>query len=148
MTIPFLLNFTPYNLNGIAASSINDMVSIDTEQLVEQSEILYELGTNKNINLPISIKNLTNNAQLQVTLQFDKTVLSASLPDVFLLSPEETKTFNIRLNVDGLNNMSRNTDTEFDIVVENLSTGAVVTKSPNVTSLNKKLLTQTIPTVM
>lgn len=147
MTIPFLIDFKPYVPNGVLTESIDDMVSINLEQLVDRTDIVYELGYEKNIDISVTVKNITANTQLQITLNFNKTLLESSLPDRFFLLPEETKTLFITLTAEALSNLSTSTDVDFEIIVENVFTGEQVTKKPNVSLLNKTVLEKTISIV-
>ena len=147
MTVPFLIDFTPYRFNGDECRSIDDMISISIQQTVSVSSITYNIGSTDDINIPLQIKNLTNNADLEVVVMFDKNVFVIDGADSMIrLKPENVRTLIIRLNRPVLNQSLEKLLATITFEIKNVLNGTVVTKSPIVTMLPISSLTETVDT--
>jgi hypothetical protein len=145
MTVPFLIDFTPYRFNGDECRSIDDMVSISIQQTVPVSSITYNIGSTDDINVPLQIKNLTNNADLEVMVMFDKNIFVIDGADsVIRLKPETVRTLIIRLNKPVLNQALEKLLTTITFEIKNVLNGTVVTKNPTVTMLSINSLTEIV----
>jgi hypothetical protein len=145
MTVPFLIDFTPYRFNGDECRSIDDMVSISIQQTVPVSNITYNIGSTDDINIPLQIKNLTNNADLEVVVVFDKNIFVIDGADSPIrLKPENVRTLIIRLNKPILNQALEKLLTTITFEIKNVLNGTVVTKNPTVTMLPINSLTETV----
>lgn len=145
MTVPFLIDYTPYRFNGEECRSIDDMVSISLQQVVPLSNITYNIGSTDNINISLQIKNLTNNADLEINILFDKNIFiieSVQLP--IILKPGNVTPLFIKLNKPQLDQSLEKLLTTITFEVKNLLNGTVVTKSPSVTTLTLSSLTETV----
>lgn len=145
MTVPFLIDFVPYRFNGEECRSIDDMVSISLQQVVPSSNITYRIGLPDNINISLQIKNLTNNADLEINILFDKNIFiieSVQLP--LILKPGNVTPFFIKLNKPQLDQSIEKLLTTITFEIKNLLNGTVVTKSPAVTTLPINSLTETV----
>jgi hypothetical protein len=145
MTVPFLVDFKPYRFNGDECRSIDDMISISIQQTVPVSSITYNIGSTDDINIPLQIKNLTNNADLEVMVMFDKNIFVIDGADSMIrLKPENVRTLVIRLNKPVLNQALEKLLTTITFEIKNVLNGTVVTKSPIVTMLPISSLTETV----
>jgi hypothetical protein len=144
MSSPFLINFTPIETDGVACTSINDMVSIDLQQQVDVSDIIYPVGVDENI----SIKNITNNALLTVKVIFSTQWFTTNDLDSFSIAPNETRTINFQLNKSNVDELVNDTDASIRLEIENTVNGLLITKNPTVSLLTNRLLEQTIPLTM
>jgi hypothetical protein len=145
MTVPFLVDFKPYRFNGDECRSIDDMISISIQQTVPISRITYNIGSTDDINIPLQIKNLTNNADLEVMVMFDKNIFVIDGADSMIrLKPENVRTLVIRLNKPVLNQALEKLLTTITFEIKNVLNGTVVTKSPIVTMLPISSLTETV----
>jgi hypothetical protein len=145
MTVPFLIDFTPYRFNGDECRSIDDMISISIQQTVSVSSITYNIGSTDDINITLQIKNLTNNADLEVVVMFDKNVFVIDGADSMIrLKPENVRTLVIRLNKPALNQTIKKLLSTITFEIKNVLNGTVVTKNPTVTILPINSLTETV----
>lgn len=135
MTIPFLINYEPYTFpqGTVILSNINDMVSIDTN-LPETIE--YGIGAVENFNYTITITNLTKNATLEVTVEFNKSVLMVGTqetvtPIIFTIAPTNQQQLQVYLNKETLDTNTSYIPMQGNIsfVVKNLANGTVVFKN-------------------
>jgi hypothetical protein len=145
MTVPFLIDFKPYKFNGDECRSIDDMVSISIQQTVPVSNITYNIGSTDDVNIPLQIKNLTNNADLEVMVMFDKNIFVIDGTDSLIrLKPENVRTLVIRLNKPVLNQALKQLLTTITFEIKNVLNGTVVTKNPTVTMLPINSLTEAV----
>ena len=145
MTIPFLVDFKPYIFNGDECRSIDDMISISIQQTAPVSSITYNIGSTDDINIPLQIKNLTNNADLEVMVMFDKNIFVIDGADSMIrLTPENVRTLIIRLNRPVLNQALEKLLATITFEIKNVLNGTVVTKNPTVTMLPINSLTETV----
>jgi hypothetical protein len=145
MTIPFLVDFKPYIFNGDECRSIDDMISISIQQTAPVSSITYNIGSTDDINIPLQIKNLTNNADLEVMVMFDKNIFVIDGADSMIrLNPENVRTLIIRLNKPVLNQALEKLLATITFEIKNVLNGTVVTKNPTVTMLPINSLTETV----
>jgi hypothetical protein len=145
MTIPFLVDFKPYRFNGDECRSIDDMISISIQQTAPVSSITYNIGSTDDINIPLQIKNLTNNADLEVMVMFDKNIFVIDGADSMIrLTPENVRTLIIRLNRPVLNQALEKLLATITFEIKNVLNGTVVTKNPTVTMLPINSLTETV----
>lgn len=148
MTVPFLIDFTPHQFLGNICQSIEDMVFINIQQRVPSTGIEYNLGSLDDISLPISIQNVTNNADLEVTITETKTAfLIDNQPVVnfmIKLSAGETKNFIITLNKKYLDALSNNIDSILNIKIKNITNGATVTRNRQTNKLTVNFLDNTL----
>jgi hypothetical protein len=123
------------------------MISISIQQTVSVSSITYNIGSTDDINIPLQIKNLTNNADLEVVVMFDKNVFVIDGADSMIrLKPENVRTLIIRLNRPVLNQSLEKLLATITFEIKNVLNGTVVTKSPIVTMLPISSLTETVDT--
>lgn len=138
MTIPYFLNYQPLASNGIECRSIDDMVSISALQVVPITKINYNIGSQERLVLPYQIKNLTNNAQLQISIKFDSNVFlinNRPEPISVILASGETRQFNISINANQLDRTVGNFKSLITVDVKNISNGTVVTRTIGTTTL-------------
>jgi hypothetical protein len=141
------VDFKPYIFNGDECRSIDDMISISIQQTAPVSSITYNIGSTDDINIPLQIKNLTNNADLEVMVMFDKNIFVIDGADSMIrLTPENVRTLIIRLNRPVLNQSLEKLLATITFEIKNVLNGTVVTKSPIVTMLPISSLTETVDT--
>jgi uncharacterized protein YlaN (UPF0358 family) len=152
MTIPYLLQTIPPNFTGVECKSINDMVSVNLQQVAPTSTIPYRIGSSDNIRISLQLKNLTNNAQLEVEVVVDENIflidnsLSGSSKKI-LLDPEQTKGILLSLNKERLNSTVNSTTSTVAVKITNITNGTVVTKNTSVSSLTVAILNDVIEIV-
>lgn len=149
MTVPYLIDFVPYKFSGEVCQSIEDMVSISLVQQVPISTIDYNIGSPDDVNIPISIKNITNNAKLEVTILFYNNIFVADdNKDIkkitAILEPEQIRTVAFVLNKDSLDSAISRFETTVVVSVKNITNGGLVTRNFPVSKLPVKFLEQTI----
>jgi hypothetical protein len=145
MTIPFLIDFTPYEFNDIECRSIDDMVSVSLQQTVPVSNITYNIGSTDNIRIPLQIKNITNNANLEIKFTFDKNIFIINGTDSsVILQPDEIREFNIEPNKTQLNESLRSLLTKITLEIKNILNGTVVTKDISAATLSVSNLAETV----
>jgi len=136
MTIPFLIDFTPYEFTDIECRSIEDMVSFSLQQTVPVSNIAYNIGSTGNIRILLQIKNVTNNTNLEIKFTFDKNIfIIDGTESRVILQPSEVRGFNMELNKTQLNESLRSLLTKITVEVKNILNGTVVTKDISATTL-------------
>lgn len=145
MTIPYLVNFTPYTFSGELCQSIDDMVSVSVQQQFSFTDINYDIGSDDDVQLPILIKNITNNARLTVEIIADKNVFiingNDALSNVITLAPNETKQLSVSLNKNRLNESVGLRQTNIKLVIKNITNGGIVTRDVGVSNLDIRYLT-------
>lgn len=145
MTIPFLIDFKPPEYSGEKCQSIDDMISISLTQQFPVSYVSYDIGSSDDINLPVAIKNITNNTDIEVTITLDKNIfiidnqLNVSNKNV-KIGAGETIRFVISLNKESLDNLTTVTNSSINIVVKNITNGGMVTRNVPVSMLNTNVL--------
>lgn len=147
MTIPFLINFSPTQLRGEPCQSIDDMIVISIQQRTESTDINYNIGSLDDINLPISIQNVTNNANLEISITENKNVFLINNQKFsvynFTLGPGEINTVIITLNKEVLDSVSENFQDTLQITAKNITNGAIVTKNLATNTLTVSYLDNT-----
>lgn len=132
MTIPFLIAYEPYEipLDSRVVYNINDMVRISSTL---PEKIDYEIGSIENLDGLITVQNLTTNAQLEITVIFNKDALiidnlDVTTPMVFIIAPLDRRDLSVSLNKEVLD-----TSTKYDPIaatvnftVRNLLNGTLV----------------------
>lgn len=149
MTIPFLIDFQPYSVTGEQCQSIDDMVSISLVQQFPQSVINYEIGSTDDVNIPLSIKNLTNNTKLEVEILFNVNVFIADdNPNInkitATLEPGQFRIVEWVLNTRSLDQAISKFNTNIAVTVKNIMNGTIVTRNVPVASLPIRYLNETI----
>lgn len=149
MTIPFLIDFQPYSFTGEQCQSIDDMVSISLVQQFPQSVINYEIGSTDDVNIPLSIKNLTNNTKLEVEILFNANVFIADDNPTInkitaTLEPGQLRIVEWVLNTRSLDQAISKFNTNIVVTVKNIMNGTIVTRNVPVASLPTRYLDETI----
>lgn len=148
MTIPYLVNFIPDKVDGVLCQSINDMVSINLQQNVPLSTINYNIGSFDDVSIPLSVKNITNNAELEVELVFDGLIFllngEETAQTAFKLIPGEIVNVQLSLNKSSLDTASTKIETSVSVVIRNISNNGIVTKNSSVSLLNMDFLNDTV----
>lgn len=145
MTIPFLIDFTPYKFSGEICQSIDDMVSIGLQQKFNISTVDYDIGSNDDVNIPVSVKNITNNTRLEVTITFNKNMFVVDVDQnidtiTITLEPNQTRIFTFFLNKQMLDQTVGMFDTNISVKIRNLTNGGLITRNVSVTPLEVKFL--------
>lgn len=148
MTVPYLIDFVPYSFSGELCQSIEDMVSVSLQQRTP-SNINYDIGSIDDVNIPVSIKNITNNTKLEVTVTFNNNVFVADDNKninkiTVVLEPDQIRTVAFVLNKQSLDNLVRKFETNITISIKNITNGGVVTRNVSVSKLPTSFLEQTI----
>lgn len=151
MTVPYLINYTAYEYEGDQCKSIDDMVSISLQQQVPISNIVYNIGSLDDVSIPLLIKNLTTNTNLEVTILFDKNVFAVDgqrniNKKTITLNNGQTQQFTISLNKNSLNESIRKLQSNITLTVKNITNGTIVTRNAPVQLLDINLLEDTVPT--
>jgi hypothetical protein len=148
MTIPYLINFIPNKVEGVLCQSINDMVSVSLQQNVPISTINYNVGSFDDVLIPLSVKNITNNTNLEIEVLLDDTIFLLNASNFtgkkFRLIPGEIVTFTISLNKDVMDKTSIRENTDISIKIKNVTNNGIVTKNSSATMLNMDFLNETV----
>lgn len=149
MTVPYLIDFKPYVYTGEKCQSIDDMISVSLLQRVPISNISYDIGSSDDINLPVAIKNITNNAQLEITVSVDKNIFVIDNQEnveskTVILPAGLIERFVFTLNKNSLNQTVRTFNSNITITVKNITNGGIVTKNVSTSSFNVNFLDETI----
>jgi hypothetical protein len=120
------------------------MVSIDLQQNVDTSNIDYPIGTTGNVNIPISIRNITSNATLRIKISFNEQLFFINTSNSFELAAQETQTVTMQLKKPTLDVLNIDTETTVQFEVENISDNTLTVKDPNTLQFNVRLLEETI----
>lgn len=144
--IPFLINYTPYvaGTNQQICNLIEDMVSVDLQARETPIVINYHVGAMSTLSFSMKVKNLTNNAILEVKIPYDKNFLIIDNPEI-TLNPAEEKQINISINKNFFDTRASeifNFDT--NIVITNTSSKKVIVKNVNSAYLTSRYLPQEI----
>jgi hypothetical protein len=142
--IPFLVNYTSYTLptGQVECNNVSDMVSVDLQANQTPVEVEYYVGAELSYQFSMTIKNLTANATLKISMPFSNTIFTVENSNKqnsidFTLLPQEIKQLNVQLNKDGLNG-SANYDklqTNLPLTITSIENGVVVVKNPTITVL-------------
>jgi hypothetical protein len=145
MTVPFLIEFVPYKLNGEACQSIDDMVAISLQQSVPVSTISYNIGSSDDINIPLTIQNITNNAELEIAVIFDSNIfIIDGVMTPLTLLPGEVQPFVVRLNKSRIDQSLETLLTSIKFQIKNKLNGTTVTKNASTSILTVNSLTDTV----
>jgi hypothetical protein len=143
-TIELLQNYIPYSTNGnVLVEDVGQMFSYSIEEPSTPVNLEFVFGATQHVVGNIVCKNLTSNAILEVKLDYDISTFIINPSDTFRLEPEQTRTIEIRVNVNdihpGMVNMLKN----IKVSVTNILNDSLVYKS-NQSSLSKVLFNNTI----
>lgn len=151
MTIPYLIDYTPYIDELMVCKTIDDMVSIDLIQEVPSTQINYNIGSLEDITMTIAIKNITNNANVEAILTVDPNIFLVDTQIVpsknKIIAPEETARFVIQLNKASLDNMKLTVDSNIELTVNSVLNGRLITKNVSVSKLTARYLPETLTPV-
>lgn len=149
MTVPYLIDFKPYVYTGEKCQSIDDMISVSLLQRVPISNISYDIGSSDDINLPVAIKNITNNIDLEITVSVNKNIFVIDNQEnveskTVILPAGLIERFVFTLNKNSLNQTVRTFNSNITITVKNITNGGIVTKNVSTSSFNVNFLDETI----
>ena len=149
MTVPYLIDFKPYVYTGEKCQSIDDMISVSLLQRVPISNISYDIGSSDDINLPVAIKNITNNTDLEITVSVNKNIFVIDNQEnveskTVILPAGLIERFIFTLNKNSLNQTVRAFNSNITITVKNITNGGIVTKNVSTSSFNVNFLDETI----
>lgn len=151
--IPYLVDYKPYQLPSgqLECLTIDDMVTVDVQSSIEPTTITYYVGSQSTYRLFVTLKNITNNATLTVSMPFPDSLFivePTTRKNVmkFELAPQESKTITIQLNKNNLNSLSEyNTfETNLPITIKNVINGSVATKNINAALVAPTYLPQSV----
>jgi hypothetical protein len=153
--IPFLNTYVPYQLdsNLTEARSIRDMVSYEFAVPSTPRTINYYSGAETSYEVEMSMKNLTDNAEIEVSIKYNTDIFnitSATATTVSInqtiskitkrLRPTEIGTFKILSKNRTLNSLIGKSpiQTELEVSMKNLANGLLVVKQQNISLLSSK----------
>jgi len=138
-----LLSFIPFTLptNTILAENIDEMFSVNLEIPDPPFEIDYLIGDENVYKFNLSVKNLTENAQLNITIEYNPEIFVVDNPTT-ILNANQIATFNVTMNSERLDTINNKVTFEEDIkvVVSNVNNNTVVYKQINSTALPPTVL--------
>lgn len=145
MTIPYLIEQIPYTYQGTLCQSIDDMVSINLEQRTPVQEVQYNISSPDDVEILLSVKNITNNTSLELVINFDQSafkIYHENLDGVhaIILPPNTTTTFAIKLNKTVLDSSVTDVLSTIELSVKNIAEGQITTKDITVTRLDPMFL--------
>lgn len=156
--VPYLTSYEPFTLpDGISyVDYINQMISYDLQPLQTPTNVTYFIGAETSYVAKLSLKNLTENATIVGTLNFNKdvffvydefgTYMSGINKIDFSLVPEKTTSFQVEINKQVLDStvLTAPISTLINITVKNVTTNGLVLKKINQTSLAESSFPQNI----
>lgn len=163
--VQYLIQYEPFGLPNtqVEPTSIDQMISIDTRPLETSTVINYSIGAKNTYTFVIKMKNITNNAILDVIVTLPPQIFTSSqavtlaqLPDAPLrrvinitLNPQQQQEITITLDKNFLNtqvNYSK-LETSLPINIRSRANNSVITKNINVTTFQQTVLPTTINVV-
>lgn len=137
--IPYVLSYTPYQINGQEAVTIADMVSVVIPGDLLSGSISYEVGSENAPSYTVSLTNRTSNAVLEYEISFARkalinsdAVVAGELATIKKTIPaRQTVTVVLELNKEILD-LSDNYDVypmNFSVLVKNIANGSIVLKA-------------------
>lgn len=150
-TIPYLRRFIPYQLSPsiIACDLIEDMVSYSliSDQV---NTINYYVGSADVENFILDVKNLTEQAVLEIMITFDNNIFLAGImnntltrnPVEFSLNAKSQKSVMLNVNKENLNSKSdyERLNSTILLTVQNIPNGRLVTKNISTPMLQQQRL--------
>jgi hypothetical protein len=145
--IPFLNSYDPFNTQGlILLEKIEDMISYDL--VPNPIRIEYSIGPENPKDLfSISMRNLTENAVLEISISEEKNILTLfseeneeiKMSTKISLQPNETKTVSVFMTDSKLSStLETKIFNKLTFSVENVPNGGIVTKNKQITPLESK----------
>ena len=162
-TIPYLVSTQPYVLpeGSILAENIEDMVSYSI--LPRSSEVStntnrptnidYYIGATGSFSNILAVKNMTNNAILEVSMTYNSVFSVSEVgsstsanPLIVTLNAGQTKQFNIKLLTEILDTQVNSVGINADIrmLIKNILNQTVVTKNINTAPLQTVTIPETV----
>lgn len=141
MTIPYLIEQTPYTYQGTVCQSIDDMVSINLQQRTPVQELQYNISSQDDVEILLSVKNITNNTSLELVINFEQSAFKIYRDNwngvsAIILPPNTTTTFVIKLNKAILDSSVTDVLSNIELSVKNIVEGQVTTKDDSVSRLD------------
>jgi hypothetical protein len=126
----------PYTTpNGIAIDKLSDMYSYNIEPRATPLVINQPIGSRNSFGYVFSIKNLTQNVQLQIDIVSKENFITASNPS-FIIAPGKTVEVNIILDKSRVNSLGspRLIEENLTVTIKNLSSQLAI-RQPSATPL-------------
>lgn len=155
--LPYLIRFTPYEVpsNVSAEDSVSGMFTYDLRPNTSNTIINYSVGAVGTFETLLTVKNITSNVTLQISLTFNNNVFAISSTEnvaddsstlVDRLLPGQSKMFVIRLRKSRLNSYANYEQliTNIELSVKNLSNGTTAFRNLNESLLLPNILPATI----
>jgi len=152
--VQYLVQYEPFKLatTQVEPTSVSDMVSIDVQPSETPTTINYSIGAENNYIFIVNLKNITNNAILDVIVTVppqlfvsDQAITLTSIPNFpprqvinLTLSPQEQQQVQVKLDKIFLNSQSKyaKLETNLPITVRSRTNSSVITKNINVITLS------------
>lgn len=159
--VPYLERYNPYQvpLGTIEAGTISDMISYDVKPHFSPTMIEYVLGSTDLYVESLNIKNITLNADVEVTVRYFKNIFYVDYTDNLVskdigvegrelkkvLFPGENIKFTIVLNNSLMDaGIYNEADTSITLVARNVENGKIVTKIPTLPVYVQRYLPQKV----
>ena len=159
--VPYLEKYVPYqtSIGTVEAGTISDMISYDIKPHFSATEIEYVLGSTDLYVDSLNIRNITLNADVEITLRYFKNIFYVDYTDTLvstdigvegrelkkILFPGENIRFTIVLNnalMDaGLYNEAT---TDITLTARNIENGNIVTKIPTLPVYTQRYFPQRV----
>lgn len=134
------ISFTPFRLpeNTLLIENIEEMFSYDLQVPEQPVEIDYTIGSTDVYSFDLFVKNLTRNATLTISIEYNKEIFVIE-NDTIILNPEETKAIKVTLNAQRLDLYVVKTtfSEQVKISVTNIENNTVVYRNAAVTVLSQ-----------
>jgi len=163
--VPYLVQYEPYAIPSgqLEPTSVTDMVSLDIQPVELPTVINYSIGAKNNYTFILNIKNITNNATLDVIVTLPPQVFTSTqatilppIPDFpqrqiinLTLTPQQQQQVQVSLNKKFLDTQSNyaKLETTLPVTIRSRTNSSVITKNINVSTLQKTTLPTTVNVV-
>lgn len=163
--VQYLVQYEPYGIptGQVEPTNVAEMVSLDIQSTETPTVINYSIGATSNYTAVINIKNITNNATLDIIVTLPPQVFTSTqaiiLPTVanfpqrqvinLTLAPQQQQQVQISLNKNFLDTQSNYAkfETTVPISIRSRTNNSIITKNINVSTLQQTKLPTTINVV-
>lgn len=113
-----LVSHVPYSLNNqTLVEDISGMFSYDVVEPTTPVDLQFTFGATQALVKTFKFKNLTTNTNIELGFEFDSGIFQA--PSSVTISPEETVSINLLLNIQNMQANTTSLPVEFKVKVKN-----------------------------
>jgi hypothetical protein len=124
--IELLTNYTPFSTSGEQlVENIDEMVSYTVIEPETPVNLQFTFGATNPLVATFAFKNLTNNADIEITLVYDTNVFN-SLNNSVVIGPGDVARIPLNLRIDNMEVGVVNKALDITVLVRNVSNGSLV----------------------